>query len=229
MHDRDRIIAALGADDWPAELHARALNAATVSLAVYGNRVRDQGTPYIEHPLAVVAILRCELGVTDPETLILGLLHDALEVSAGSEPELAPYLNRFLIAELRAMTPDHRLEDRPRRATDEVAWRAKVRGLSVGGLLIRFADRIHNLRDLRHSPDVSRHRPFIASLVDFYLPLAKEAQTESPQLKAAYELLLKECDHYRSSGMALAHSPIPLPWIPPAVPGDASACECSGN
>ncbi|MEV0168967.1 HD domain-containing protein [Nonomuraea fuscirosea] len=229
MHDRDRIIAALGADDWPAELYARALSAATVSLSVYGNRVRDQGTPYIEHPLAVVAILRCELGVTDPETLLLGLLHDALEVSAGSESDLAPYLDRFLIAELRAMTPDHRLEDRPRRATDEVAWRAKVRSLSAGGLLIRFADRIHNLRDLRRSPDVSRHRRFIASLVDFYIPLAEEAQTDGPQVQAAYELLLKEYDVYRSSAMPLAHSPSPLPKIPPAVPGDASACECSGN
>ncbi|QFY13724.1 HD domain-containing protein [Nonomuraea phyllanthi] len=202
MHDRDSVLAVLEANAWPAGDHDRALAAATLSLTVYGGRTRDQGTPYIEHPLAVVAILRDELHVTRPGTLILGLLHDALEVSPSSEPEIITRLGRLFVEELRALTPDHRLEDRPKRATDETLWRAKMQRLSPDGLLIRFADRIHNLRDLRRSPDTSRHRRFIAQLADFYLPLAKAAQMESAQLKAAYELLLGEYDRYRSSGMA---------------------------
>ncbi|MET9241300.1 HD domain-containing protein [Nonomuraea sp. NPDC003709] len=175
-----------------------------MSLTVYEGRVRDQGTPYIEHPLAVVAILRDELHVSHPETLILGLLHDALEVTPSSEPEIAIRLGRFFVEELRAMTPDHRLEGRSRQATDETVWRTKVRRLSSNGLLIRFADRIHNLRDLRHSPDAARHQRFIASLADFYIPLAQAAQTESSELKAAYEALQEEHDRYRISGMAPA-------------------------
>ncbi|WP_431913484.1 HD domain-containing protein [Nonomuraea jabiensis] len=204
MHDLDSILAALDTNAWPAEHHGHALAAATLSLAVYEGRVRDQGTPYIEHPLAVVAILRDELHVSHPETLILGLLHDAIEVTPSSEPEITIRLGRFFAEQLRAMTPDHRLEGRSRRATDEAVWRTKMRRLSSNGLLIRFADRIHNLRDLRHSRDVARNQRFISSLVDFYIPLAQAAQTEGPELKAAYEVLLGEYDRYRTSGTALA-------------------------
>lgn len=204
MHDIDSILAILNTAAWPAEQHDRARAAAALSLSVYGGRVRDQGTPYIEHPLAVVAILRNELNVTKPETLILGLLHDALEVSPGSEPEIITHLGRLCAEELRAMTPDHRLEDRPKQGADEAAWRTKVKCLNPDGLLIRFADRIHNLRDLRHSPDQQRHQRFIASLVEFYLPLAKAAQTQAPQLKAAYELLHEEYEQYQTSGAAPA-------------------------
>ncbi|MEQ4720756.1 HD domain-containing protein [Nonomuraea sp. B19D2] len=160
MHDLDSILAALATNTWPAEHHGRALAAAALSLAAYEGRVRDQGTPYIEHPLAVVAILRDELHISHPETLIFGLLHDALEVTPSSEPEIAIRLGCSFVAELRAMTPDHRLEGRSRQATDETVWRTKTRRLS-------------------------------------------SAQTESPELKAAYEVLLGERDRYRTSGMAL--------------------------
>ncbi|GGP14181.1 HD domain-containing protein [Nonomuraea glycinis] len=204
MHDRNSILAVLNTNAWPAGHHDRGLITADLSLTVYGGLTRDQGTLYIEHPLSVVVILRDELHVMRPDMLILGLLHDALEVSPSSEPEIAARLGRFFAEKLRALTPDHRLEGRPKRATDEDAWRAKMQRLSSDGLLIRFADRIHNLRDLSRSPDTSRRQRYIASLVDFYLPLAEAAQTESAELKAAYELLMGEYDRYRSSGMAHA-------------------------
>jgi GTP pyrophosphokinase len=199
MHNSDSILAILGADTWHTAHQDRALAAAALALAAYDGKVRDQGTPYIEHPLAVVTILRDELLVTQPETLLLGLLHDALELSPGSEPEIADRLGRLFAEELRAMTPDHRLEDRPKQAADEADWRIKVQHLSLDGLLVRFADRIHNLRDLVRSPDTERHQRFIASLVDFYLPLARAAQTESPPLKRAYDLIEAELHRYRTS------------------------------
>jgi GTP pyrophosphokinase len=204
MHDRNSILAVLNTNAWPAGHHDRGLVATELSLTVYEGRTRDQGTAYIEHPLAVVVILRDELHITRPETLILGLLHDALEVSPSSELEIAARLGRSFAENLRALTPDHRLEDRPKRATDEAAWRTKMQRLSADGLLIRFADRIHNLRDLSRSPDTFRRQRYIASLVDFYLPLAEAAQTEGAELKAAYELLMGEYDRYRSSGVAHA-------------------------
>lgn len=203
MHHADSILAILGADSWSADHQRLASTAATLSLAAYAGKTRDQGTPYIEHPLAVVTILRDELLVTRPETLILGLMHDALEVSPSFEPDIATRLGRLFVLELRAMTPDHRLEDRPKRATDEADWQVKVQNLSLDGLVIRFADRIHNLRDLTRSPDTARHQRFVTSLVDFYLPLAKAAQTESLQVKAAYELLQTELLRYRLQGMPL--------------------------
>ncbi|MGW4410464.1 hypothetical protein ACWEJ6_40950 [Nonomuraea sp. NPDC004702] len=91
------------------------------------------------------AIPRDELRASHPETLILGLPHNALEVAPSSEPDIASRLGRFFIQELRAMTPDHRLEGRSRQPTNEAVWRTKVRRLSSNGLVIRFADRIHTL------------------------------------------------------------------------------------
>lgn len=79
----------LGFEDWPEPEREQGRHATALATAIYAGHVRDQGTPYINHPVRVVTILRNELGVTDPDLLILGLLHDALEIS----PRLSPSSN----------------------------------------------------------------------------------------------------------------------------------------
>ncbi|MFH8472492.1 HD domain-containing protein [Streptomyces sp. NPDC018000] len=190
--DLDHILTTLGAPAWEARSQSRARVAASIALSVYAGHTRDQGTPYLLHPLAVVDVLRSELGVTLPETLVLGLLHDALEVDAGSEALLVHQLGGTFTTRLRAMTADHRLEGRPKDAGDEARWRAKQAALPSEELLVRLADRIHNLRDLSASPNLDRQGKYLRSLADFYLPLAEAARPLSPHLEAAYALLHTE-------------------------------------
>lgn len=191
------ILYALGASAWSEADRVRAEKALVLASTVYAGHTRDQGTPYIDHPLAVVTILRTELAVTAPDTLLLGLLHDALEVSPSAGPLLTACLGKDFVTILRAMTPDHRLDQRTKRLGDEAAWRAKTAGLGPEPLLVRLADRIHNLRDLRNSPDTGRRERFVTALIEFYLPLANSTRLASTQLDAACSLLQAEYERYQ--------------------------------
>ncbi|MFE5868666.1 HD domain-containing protein [Streptomyces roseifaciens] len=190
--DLDHVLTVLGAAGWSTDEQSRARVAGGLALTVYDGHTRDQGTPYLEHPLAVITLLRTEIGVNHPETLLLALLHDALEVAPASEALLVHHLGVPFIARLRAMTADHRLERRSKAAGDETRWRAKQAGLPPADLLVRLTDRLHNLRDLGASPNLDRRRRFLRSLNDFHLPLADAARRLSPHLEAAHALLHAE-------------------------------------
>jgi (p)ppGpp synthase/HD superfamily hydrolase len=190
----------LGFKDWPDPERARGRLAVTLATTIYAGHVRDQGTPYINHPVRVVTVLKGELGVTDPELLILGLLHDALEVAPSTERLIASHLGPVLTQRLRSMTPDHRLEQRPKQPWDSDVWHNKIRCLGPEELLIRLADRIDNLRDLRHSPDPDRRTRFLDNLTNTYLPLAEESRDVSAPLSAAYEVLHAEYRQQAEAG-----------------------------
>ncbi|RYJ31411.1 GTP pyrophosphokinase [Streptomyces sp. L-9-10] len=195
--DLDHVLTVLGAAAWSTEEQSRARVAGGLALAVYDGRTRDQGTPYLKHPLAVVMILRTEIGVSKPESLLLALLHDALEVAPESEALLVQHLGGAFTARLCAMTADHRLEQRPKAVGDETRWRFKQAALAAEDLLVRLADRLHNLRDLAVSPNHDRRRRFLRSLGDFHLPLADAARGLSPQLEAMHSLLHTEYVRHR--------------------------------
>lgn len=190
----------LGFKDWSAPERGRGRLAAALATTIYAGHVRDQGTPYISHPVRVVAVLKDELGVTDPELLILGLLHDALEIAPSNEPLIASHLGPALTQRLRSMTPDHRLEQRRKEPWDSDVWHNKIRCLGPEELLIRLADRIDNLRDLRHSPDPDRRTRFLYSLTSTYLPLAEKSRDVSAPLRAAYEVLHAEFRQQAEAG-----------------------------
>ncbi|MDX3855413.1 HD domain-containing protein [Streptomyces sp. AK02-01A] len=190
--DLDHVLTVLSAASWSTDDQSRARVAGVLALTVYDGHTRDQGTSYLEHPLAVVTLLRAEIRVSHPETLILALLHDALEVAPESEALLVQHLGARFTARLRAMTADHRLEQRPKAVGDETSWRFKQAALPTEDLLVRLADRLHNLRDLAASPNVDRRRRFLQSLEDFYLPLADAGCGLSPHLAAMRALLHTE-------------------------------------
>jgi GTP pyrophosphokinase len=190
------VLKALQADAWNQADYTRAQSAAALALDIYSGHTRDQGTPYLHHPVAVVAILRDELAVTSPTTLLLGLLHDALEISPESASAVAAELGQEFAERLREMTPDHRLERRPKQPGDEAAWQAKTGRLGPEPLLVRVTDRIHNLRDLQNSTAPGRRERFVAALVDFYLPLAEAARSMDTHLDAACALLRAEYERY---------------------------------
>lgn len=199
------ILDALQAGTWDQADYTRAQTSASLALSIYAGHTRDQGTPYLHHPVAVVAILRDELAVTTPTTLLLGLLHDALEISPDSASAVAAGLGEEFAERLRQMTPDHRLERRPKQPGDEAAWRAKTTRLGPELLLVRLTDRIHNLRDLRSSTDPGRRERFVVALVDFYLPLAETSRSVNTHLDAACALLRAEYQRYahKTPGVAL--------------------------
>jgi guanosine-3',5'-bis(diphosphate) 3'-pyrophosphohydrolase len=158
---------------WPSEDAERGHRAARLAAEAYGGATRDQGTPYIHHPIAVTEIVRDEAGLTAPGLLVVALMHDALEIDPSLECKITEALGSQVTRALRALTPEHRLAGRPRGRGDDEAYHHKIRGLSDELLAVKLADRLHNLRDMANSSNPDRVGRFLTQLRGFYLPLAR--------------------------------------------------------
>ena len=188
----------LAACEWPAADQALARSAADIAVDAYRSVRRDNGTPYLRHPIGVVGIVRQESGVTAPELLITALLHDVLEVSPRAEDVVRARLGAGLAVKLRALTPDHRLEGRHREARDRTAYRDKLSILPADLVTVRLADRLHNLRDLPHSAP-TRRAPFLADLTEFTIPLAQRRASEAQAIELLGHAIVAELDRYLAS------------------------------
>lgn len=121
-------------------------------------RRKDQeGTPYINHPLALVRILSVEAGVDDPDVLCAAALHDYLEDCCGEgapeslEAGRAQIRERFgdgVLVLVEAVTDDKSLPKAERKRL-QVAHAA---GKPHGAKLIKLADKTANLRDIDGTP-----------------------------------------------------------------------------
>jgi guanosine-3',5'-bis(diphosphate) 3'-pyrophosphohydrolase len=105
-------------------------------------------TPYINHPLAVARVLAEEGGVKDPEILAAAILHDTLEDTETTCRELAREFGARVAALISEVTDDKSLPKQRRKQLqiDHASMKSK------GAALIKVADKIGNLRDLRDSP-----------------------------------------------------------------------------
>ncbi|RLT39229.1 MAG: bifunctional (p)ppGpp synthetase/guanosine-3',5'-bis(diphosphate) 3'-pyrophosphohydrolase [Chloroflexi bacterium] len=159
------------------EHHDLILRAYVVASAAHNSQLRNSGEHYILHPLAVTKIL-CELYL-DPDTLAAGLLHDVVEdnqeytldyLSTHFNPEVANLvdgvtkLNR--IKELSNMR--HSVADEKAESLRKM-FLAMVEDVRV--VLIKLADRLHNMRTLQGQPDHKRRRTARETL-EIFAPLA---------------------------------------------------------
>jgi GTP diphosphokinase / guanosine-3',5'-bis(diphosphate) 3'-diphosphatase len=105
-------------------------------------------SPYINHPIALVAILAVEAGINDRDTLCAALLHDTLEDTDTSVEELTEAFGSVVAALVQEVTDDKRLPkaERKRRQVEHAAH------LSPKARLVKLADKIANLRDVADSP-----------------------------------------------------------------------------
>jgi guanosine-3',5'-bis(diphosphate) 3'-pyrophosphohydrolase len=105
-------------------------------------------TPYINHPLAVARVLAEEGGVKDPEILSAAILHDTLEDTETTLNELQREFGAHIAGLVAEVTDDKSLpkQRRTQLQIDHAPMKSK------GAALIKVADKICNLRDLRESP-----------------------------------------------------------------------------
>jgi guanosine-3',5'-bis(diphosphate) 3'-pyrophosphohydrolase len=104
---------------------------------------KDKVTPYVEHPKAVMAIVRDEFAVRDPQVLAAALLHDTIEDTTTDFDDLAKRFGKKVAGWVAVLTKDKRLPEVRRE-------REYFDGLKRGPLQAKFckiADSLHNLRD----------------------------------------------------------------------------------
>src|SRR6478752_764216 len=132
-------------------------------------QMRKSGDPYITHPLAVTTIL-ADIGMTEP-TLVAALLHDTVEDTPYTLDQLRSDFGDEVAVLVDGVTKLDKVQygDTAQAETIRKMIVAMARDIRV--LVIKLADRLHNMRTLRYVPQASQERTARETL-DIYAPLA---------------------------------------------------------
>lgn len=156
----------------PAEQIPTVQRAYHVGALAHDGQTRKSGEPYITHPLAVAGIL-AELGM-DVETLCAAILHDALEDTQLGREAISGEFGEAVAELVDGVTKLDKLSFRDRNEAMAESFRkmllAMARDLRV--ILIKLADRLHNMRTIGSMAPDSRRRIALETL-DIYAPIAQ--------------------------------------------------------
>jgi guanosine-3',5'-bis(diphosphate) 3'-pyrophosphohydrolase len=148
------------------------LNRAYVyAMKAHGEQQRDSGDPYFSHPLEVAAILT-DLKLDD-STIAAALLHDTIEDTDATRAEIDRVFGHDIGRLVDGLTKLKRLDLVSREAKQAENLRKLLLAIAddVRVLLIKLADRLHNMRTLAFRPPEARRRTSEETL-DIYAPLA---------------------------------------------------------
>src|SRR5688572_28755491 len=148
------------------------LNRAYVyAMKAHGTQTRASGDPYFSHPLEVAAILT-DLKLDDA-TIVAALLHDTIEDTEATRAEIDYVFGHEIGALVEGLTKLKRLELVSREAKQAENLRKLLLAIAddVRVLLIKLADRLHNMRTLEFVPPTSRRR-IAEETLDIYAPLS---------------------------------------------------------
>jgi len=148
------------------------LNKAYVyAMQKHGSQMRASGDPYFAHPLEVAAILT-DLKLDDA-TIAVGLLHDTIEDTDATRSEIDQTFGPEIGAIVDGLTKIERLNLVSREEAQAENLRKLLLAISadVRVLLVKLADRLHNMRTLEFMPPEKRLR-IAEETMDIYAPLA---------------------------------------------------------
>jgi guanosine-3',5'-bis(diphosphate) 3'-pyrophosphohydrolase len=138
---------------------ARVIDA--IDFAAHAHRAQRrkdaEGTPYINHPIALVRLLGIEAGIDDPDVLCAAALHDYLEDCCGGDDQPTVEQGEAIV---RQRFGDSVLDYVMAVSDDKALPKAERKRLQVehaanapyGARLVKLADKIANLRDIASSP-----------------------------------------------------------------------------
>jgi guanosine-3',5'-bis(diphosphate) 3'-pyrophosphohydrolase len=148
------------------------LNKAYVyAMQKHGKQTRASGDPYISHPLEVAAILT-EMRL-DESTIAVALLHDTIEDTSATRAEIDELFGEDIGRLVEGLTKIKKLDLVTKRAKQAENLRKLLLAISddVRVLLVKLADRLHNMRTLEHMAPEKRAR-IAEETMDIYAPLA---------------------------------------------------------
>ena len=148
------------------------LNKAYVyAMQKHGKQKRASGDPYISHPLEVAAILT-DMRL-DESTIAVALLHDTIEDTTATRDEIDGLFGEDIGVLVEGLTKIKKLDLVSKRAKQAENLRKLLLAISddVRVLLVKLADRLHNMRTLDHVPPEKRAR-IAEETMDIYAPLA---------------------------------------------------------
>jgi GTP diphosphokinase / guanosine-3',5'-bis(diphosphate) 3'-diphosphatase len=188
------------------------LNRAYVfSMKAHGSQLRASGDPYFSHPIEVAGILT-ELKLDD-ETIATGILHDTVEDTVATPEQIEKLFGANVARLVDGVTKLSRIEAQTdnERAAENLRKFLVAMSDDIRVLLVKLADRLHNMRTLHFIPSPEKRRRIARETMDIYAPLAERIgmydfmdELQGLSFKElepeGYETITKRLDALRAGG-----------------------------
>lgn len=139
---------------------------------LHSNQIRESGEPYITHPLNVAVIL-AELHA-DGDTLCAALLHDVLEDTTATKKNIEVLFNADVAKLVDGVTKLKKMNFSTKDECNLANTRKIITGVAedVRIIMIKLADRLHNMRTLHHKKSVLKQKENALETMEIFVPLA---------------------------------------------------------
>jgi len=181
------------------------------SMKAHGSQTRASGDPYYSHPIEVAGILT-DLRLDD-ETIVTAILHDTIEDTLATPAEIRKLFGKSVARLVDGVTKLSKIEAQSenQRAAENLRKFLLAMSDDIRVLLVKLADRLHNMRTLHFIKDGEKRRRIARETMDIYAPLAErigmyEFMTEMQTLAFrelepdAYESITKRLERLNKGG-----------------------------
>jgi len=147
------------------------MKAYVFSAKVHCGQLRKSGEPYLSHPLAV-AVLMVEMHL-DVATICAALLHDTIEDTSATLEDISRILGPEIAILVDGVTKINLLAAPTKSVRQAESLRKMILAMAsdIRILLIKLADRLHNIRTLEYMPP-KKQRAIARETLDIYAPMA---------------------------------------------------------
>ena len=141
--------------------------------AKHQGQTRASGEPYYTHPLEVAGML-ADMRM-DPATILTAILHDTLEDTDATPEELEKRFGKDVLQLVNGVSKLTRIESQTVEGKQAENFRKLVLAMSedIRVLLVKLADRLHNMRTLHHIEKPEKRRRIARETTEIYAPLAE--------------------------------------------------------
>ncbi|GAB3347649.1 RelA/SpoT family protein [Lysobacter tyrosinilyticus] len=156
----------------PAPQREQLRRAWSIGAAAHAGQTRKSGEPYITHPVAVAKVL-ADQGL-DVETLVAAILHDTLEDTPLTPEAITTEFGATVTDLVDGVTKLDKLQFRDRQEANAESFRKMLLAMSrdLRVILIKLADRLHNMRTLG-AQSVEARRRIATETLEIYAPIAQ--------------------------------------------------------